>query len=173
MLTDLISKALSDNMSHIYMENMIDTDTSQWNDFFTYIEKTKIDGNYRSDFAGFYILNNVQKEDLYKFKNAELFENSCADAYEEPIKSRHGFSIVISELTHGDPGVDSSGIMKHTDPHDTIHLNYVGESLWNIYDDQGIHKYHLKPGDVIWVRGNVEHEVFSVMPRAGIIFCAG
>ena len=173
MLTELISRAMSDNLTHIYIENAIETDISQWPDFFKYIEKTKVDGNYRSDFDGFYILNGVQKEDLYKFKNAEKFDIECAMAYEEPIKTRHGFSIVLSELTQGENGVDVSGIMKHTDPHDTIHLDYIGSSLWNIYDNDGVHQYTLNPGDVIWVRANVEHEVFSLMPRAGIIFCAG
>lgn len=173
MLTEKISNAIEVGLTHIYMDNAIETDSSQWSDFFDYIEKTKIDGNFRSDFNGFYILNNVQRDDLYKFKNAGTFENQCAEAYEEPIKSRHGFSIVLSELTQGKDGAEISGIMRHTDPHDTIHLNYVGESLWNIYDEDGKHEYHLKPGDVIWVRKDIEHEVSSLMPRAGIIFCAG
>jgi hypothetical protein len=172
-ITESLLNAKSESKTHIYMEGVVETDISQWQDFFTYIEKTKVDGNYRSDFEGFYILNNVQKDDLYKFANAQYFDDSCADAYEEPVKSHHGFSIVLSELSKDDPGVNISGIMKHTDPHDTIHLNYVGESIWNIYDTEGTHTYHLKPGDVIWVRADVEHEVSSVMPRAGIIFCAG
>lgn len=170
--TKELRQAIESGLTHKVFRNVLEP-SKDFDIFFDYIEKTKVDGNYRSDTEGFYILNGVIKEDLYKFQNAENFENQCADAYEEPIKSKHGFSIVISELVMDQPNVKVSGIMKHTDPHDTIHWDYIGESLWNIYDENGTHQYHLMPGDVIYVSTEVHHEVHSITKRAGIIFCAG
>ena len=170
--TEELRLAKDNNLTHKVFRNVLEP-SKDFDMFFDYIEKTKVDGNYRSDIDGFYILNGVQKDDLYKFQNAENFENQCALAYEEPIRSRHGFSIVISELVMDEPEVKVSGIMKHTDPHDTIHWDYIGESLWTIYDNEGEYEYHLMPGDVIYVATEIHHQVKSITKRAGIIFCAG
>jgi len=162
---------LSSDITHKVFRGVLpDTPTSDV--FLEYIEKAKLQNKHRSDFEGFHIVNGPDTNDLFKMKNAKKFDTFCSEAYEEPIKSRHGYSLVVSELIDGQEGVSKSGIASHVDEHDTIHWACGGDSLWIISDKDGDHEYILSSGDVIYVKENTLHDVKSLSKRAGIIFCA-
>jgi len=162
---------LDKNVTHRVFRGVLN-DVPKLNDFLEYLEEAKKQNKHRSDFPGFNIINGPAYNDLFKIKNAENFDKICSEAYEEPIKSHHGYSIVISEIIDGEQGVKKSGISSHVDEHDTIHWACDGRSIWIISDDNGDHEYVLDSGDIIYVKENTLHDVRSLSKRAGIIFCA-
>ena len=70
-------------------------------------------------------------------------------------------------------GKERTGITKHTDQGDTIHMHCVGQSIWTVWNTDGTTKdYHTSPGDVVFVKTGIEHSVKSLSSRAGIVFVA-
>lgn len=167
-IKDLIEVRKS-NLGYKLYKNVLHP-VPEWNVFLEYIEKTKIDGNYRSDRPGFYVLHANKQSDFYIFKSFDIFQKALFEIYPEII-SESGATAVISETYRNIAEV--SGISKHTDPQDTIHWNCVGATIWKFYEKDSFVEEIVEPGDIIFVRSGTEHEVESLTPRAGIVYSAG
>lgn len=68
---------------------------------------------------------------------------------------------------------------EYATPHQDIYTNNLfvgcqGKVQWNIYEKEGdrtpVETYVLAPGDIIYVRGEVFHEVEVLEPRASVVF---
>ena len=166
-LKDLIKSAKEQDINHTIFKNVIDI-TCTWQDFINYIEICK-EKNYphRSDAPGFYILNDITKDFIDNYFKAKSFREQVADAYDI---DRYGFSIV---LFNKEVGEEITGITKHTDQGDTIHMHCIGNSIWTIWHEDGTTtEYETNPGDVVFVKTGINHSVKSLSSRAGIVFVA-
>lgn len=157
----------SRELSHKVFKNALQP-TPAWETFMDYIEKSKIIGNYRSDYEGFYILHTGgDDEELGDFGKLNDFNAAMKKAYAGEIKSS-GITFVISKIYRSI--TDRSGIMKHTDPTDTIHWHCVGATIWRFFEGDSVIEHIVEPGDIIYIKQGTEHEVESLTPRSGIVF---
>lgn len=165
-LKDLLKSAKDQDIDHTIFKNVININCN-WENFLEYIEIAKNNNSYRSDAPGFYILNDITRDYIDNFFNASTFRKQVAEAYNI---ERYGFSIVIFDSENGK---ERTGITKHTDQGDTIHMHCVGQSIWTVWNTDGTTKdYHTSPGDVVFVKTGIEHSVKSLSSRAGIVFVA-
>ncbi len=165
-LKDLIKSAKEQDINHTIFKNVIDINCN-WENFLDYMAEVKDTNLYRSDAPGFYILNDVTRELIDDFFKAKEFRMQVAEAYGI---ERYGFSIVIFDEEKGE---ERTGITKHTDHGDTIHMHCVGKSVWTVWNEDGTtFDYPTEPGDVVFVKVGVNHSVKSLSSRAGIVFVA-
>jgi len=166
-LKEELIRVKKDNVDHDIFKNVIDV-SCNFQDFMNYIEEAKKNNLHRSDAPGFHILNDVNRDAVNNIFNASDFRVQCAEAYGI---ERYGFSIVISENGNKDHNI--TGIPRHVDDGDTIHLHCVGHSVWTVWDkDDNPTDYETSPGDVVYIKAGTNHSVKSLSPRAGIVFVA-
>lgn len=170
-LKDHLINVKKNDIKHAIFKNVIPVNY-EWQLFLDYIEESKKIGNYRSDCPGFYILNSTEEQYIDGWFHATDFEKQCTEAYGDSIPM-HGFSVIVSETARGD--IDTpTGVTKHTDYDDTIHLHCIGNSVWTLWNEDGSSvEYYTEPGDVVYAESGVFHQVESITPRAGIVFVAG
>ena len=157
-------------ISHYKFKNVY-SDLPNWDAFTEYIEFSKTAGNYRSDSEGFYILHtDAEVDDLSKFPNIKDFKKYVTEMYEDENLNGVGLTFVISEYSINDQN-KVTGIVKHFDDQDTIHLGCIGRSSWKIFDkdDNIVDQFLIEPGDILFTRQGTTHEVFSLDKRAACI----
>jgi hypothetical protein len=64
----------------------------------------------------------------------------------------------------------SESFGKHRDNSDVFFWQILGSTNWKVYAQEGTREHNLKIGDVLYVPRNIDHEVTSLSPRAGISF---
>jgi mannose-6-phosphate isomerase-like protein (cupin superfamily) len=137
-----------------------------------FVEDSKAKGTYRSDREGFYIIHSHDPADFEGYGAYDDFLSAARTVYTDLDEMQNfGTTMVASEKYRAI--VEVSGIMRHTDQTDTIHWTTSGATIWRIFDKDGEHEYVVEAGDIFYVKHEIEHEVESLTPRAGIVLSAG
>jgi hypothetical protein len=158
------------NITHYLFKNAL-TSLPEFKAFTDYIEFSKTAGNFRSDTKGMYVLHtDPTNHDLSMFINALELREKTRDIYGDEIDSV-GITLLVSEYAKEDTD-GATGITKHYDQQDTIHWACVGSSLWHIYKDEPDEiefEYIVEPGDIMFAKKHIVHDVQSLSPRAACI----
>ena len=137
---------------------------SQTLDDFIDFAKNSLDGRYRDQSKGIHLREGLYP-DMMPFDHTFDFFNLMKDSYADDYHDQNSFTMLISELdTYRYSGL--TGVPAHSDPQDNIHWNCIGESLWLINGDE----LTLYPGDILYIKSGITHDVKTLKPRAAIIF---
>ena len=158
------------NVTHYLFKNAMPF-VPEMQAFKNYIEFSKKAGNFRSDSQGMYVLHtDPNSHDLSEFLSIQNLRNKTKSIYLDEIDSV-GITLLISE--HSKDEIQTpTGITKHYDQQDTIHWACVGSSLWHIYKDEPDEiefEYVVEPGDIMFAKKHIVHDVKSLSPRAACI----
>lgn len=158
------------NVSHYLFKNAI-TNVPKIEAFNNYIEFSKTAGNFRSDSEGMYVLHtDPNSHDLSNLLSIMDLREKTRIIYDDEIDSV-GITLLISEHSK-DEITTPTGITKHYDQQDTIHWACVGSSLWHLYKDEPDEiefEYIVEPGDIMFIKKHIVHDVQSLSPRAACI----
>lgn len=160
----------NDNITHYLFKNALSI-VPEIKAFTDYIEFSKTAGNFRSDSEGMYVLHtDPNNHDLSSFLDIQNLRKNTRDIYGDEIDSV-GITLLISEYSKDDI-VGPTGITKHYDQQDTIHWACIGSSLWHLYKDEPDEiefEYVVEPGDIMFIKKHIVHDVKSLSPRAACI----
>lgn len=164
-------QAKIEGLSHKIFKNVFQP-TPSLEDVLKYVEESKTKGTYRENAKGLYIIHSHDRSDFKGYGAYDEFFNSTKQIYEDINETENfGLTVVASEIYRA--LVTVSGITKHTDQTDTVHWTTSGATIWRIFDEDNTHEYVVEAGDVFYVKKEVEHEVESLTPRAGLVISAG
>jgi len=156
--------------THYLFKNAI-TPVPDFKAFTDYIEFSKEAGNFRSDTEGLYVIHtDPNNHDLSNFLEAQDLRNSTRTIYGDEIDSV-GITLLLSEYSKDDINT-ATGITKHYDQQDTIHWGCVGSSIWHLYKDEPDEiefEYIVEPGDIMFIKKHIVHDVKSLSVRAACI----
>lgn len=118
----------------------------------------------------YYSMSAITDDDTDKaqrFKGLMPLEEMLNEYHHHPKK--YISDAFVSFITGDDYAYQHTDVYTHN-----LFVNCQGQVRWNIYEalnsDEPTETYLLNPGDVIFVRADVAHEVAVPTPRASVVF---